>query len=148
MNLAIITGTTKGLGAALRDVLAADANNLVITLSRAATTIPANATTTINFNLDVSDLAGIETVFAAVTARISGQKFDRALLINNAGVVSPVGAFDQISAAETGHHLIVNLAQAKPFGTMLDQRRGPLVGPARQRAAEVAGEDRVVDLVW
>ena len=110
MNLAILTGTTKGLGAALRDVLAADANNLVITLSRAATTVPANATTTINFNLDVSDVAAIETVFAAVTARISDQKFDRALLINNAGVVSPVGAFDQISAAETGHNLIVNLA--------------------------------------
>ena len=110
MNLAIITGTTKGLGAALRDVLTADANNLVITLSRAATTVPANATTTINFNLDVSDLGAIETVFAAVTARISDQKFDRALLINNAGVVSPVGAFDQISAAETGHNLIVNLA--------------------------------------
>ena len=110
MNLAIITGTTKGIGAALRDVLAADANNLVITLSRAATTVPANATTTINFNLDVSDLGAIEAVFAAVTARISDQKFDRALLINNAGVVSPVGAFDQISAAETGHNLIVNLA--------------------------------------
>ena len=110
MNLAIVTGTTKGLGAALRDVLAADANNLVITLSRAATTIPANATTAINFNLDMSDLAAIEAVFAAVTARISDQKFDRALLINNAGVVSPVGAFDQISAAETGHNLIVNLA--------------------------------------
>ncbi len=110
MNLAIVTGTTKGLGAALRDVLAADANNLVITLSRAATTVPANATTTINFNLDVSDVAAIEAVFAAVTARISDQKFDRALLINNAGVVSPVGSFDQISAAETGQHLIVNLA--------------------------------------
>ena len=38
MNLAIVTGTTQGIGAALREVLAADANNLVITLSRAPAT--------------------------------------------------------------------------------------------------------------
>jgi hypothetical protein len=34
-----------------------------------------------------------------------------------------------------------------PLHRMLDGRAGPFVGPARQRAAEVAGEDRVGDLV-
>ena len=105
MNLAIVTGTTKGIGAALRDVLAADANNLVITLSRA----PSSASPC-NVNLDVGDLAAIEPAFAAVVARIGERHFDRAVLINNAGVVAPVGGFDRISAADTGHHLIVNLA--------------------------------------
>lgn len=105
MNLAIVTGTTKGIGAALRDVFAADANNFIITLSRAPTTMsPANV------NLDVSDLAAIEPAFGEVMKRIGGKHFDHAVLVNNAGVVSPVGAFDQISAASTGHNLIVNVA--------------------------------------
>ena len=106
MNLAIVTGTTKGIGAALREVLAADANNLVITLSRA----PATTSPPFNVNLDVSDLGAIEPAFAQVTRLINYQHFDRAVLINNAGVVLPVGAFDQISAADTGHNLIVNVA--------------------------------------
>ena len=106
MNLAIITGTTNGIGAALRDVLVADKNNFVITLSRA----PGTTASPFNVSLDVSDLGAIESAFAIVTAHIGDQHFDRAVLINNAGVVSPVGAFDQISAADTGHNLIVNVA--------------------------------------
>ena len=106
MNLFLVTGTTRGIGAALRDVFAADSNNLVITLSRAPTTPSAPQ----NFYLDLGDLDAIEPVFAAVSARIRDLPFDRAVLINNAGVVSPVGTFDQINAAETGRNLIVNVA--------------------------------------
>ncbi len=106
MNLAIITGTTKGIGAALRDVLAMDKNNIVITLSRA----PATTESPFNVTLDVSDLGAIEAAFASVVGRMGDQRFDRAVLINNAGVVSPVGAFDKIGATETGHSLIVNVA--------------------------------------
>lgn len=106
MNLAIVTGTTKGLGAALADVLVADANNFVVTLSRA----PTAGTGPFNFNLDVGDLDAIAPAFALVVACIGQQHFDRAVLINNAGVASPVGGFDQIDAAATGRNLIVNVA--------------------------------------
>ena len=106
MNLFIVTGSTRGIGAALRDVLATDANNLVFTLSRAPTT----STAPFNVKLDVSDLGAIDAAFSAVMVRIGGEHFERAVLVNNAGVVLPVGAFDQISAAETGHNLIVNVA--------------------------------------
>ena len=106
MNLAIVTGTTKGIGAALRDVLAADANNLVITLSRAPTAVASP----LNIQLDVSDPTAIEPAFAEAMVHLGNQQFEHAVLINNAGVVSPVGAFDQINAAETAHNLMVNVA--------------------------------------
>ena len=106
MNLAIVTGTTKGIGAALRAVLMADANNLVITLSRAPTTI----SSPLNIQMDLSDPTAIEPAFAEAMVRAGNQLFDHALLINNAGVVSPVGAFDQINAADTAHNLMVNVA--------------------------------------
>ncbi len=106
MNLAIVTGTTKGIGAALRDVLAADPNNLVITLSRAPTT----TAPPLNIRLDVSDLAAIKPAFAEAIAYTGSGHFEHAVLINNAGVVSPVGAFNQINAADTGRNLLVNVA--------------------------------------
>ena len=106
MNLALVTGTTKGIGAALRDVLAADANNLVITLSRAPTTIASP----LNIKLDVSNLGAIEPAFAEAMAHAGNRQFEHAVLINNAGVVTPVGAFDQIGVTETANNLIVNVA--------------------------------------
>ena len=127
MDLAIITGTTSGIGAALRDVLAADKNNFVITLSRA----PGTTASPFNVSLDVSDLGAIESAFATVTAHIGDQHFDRAVLINNAGVVSPVGAFDQISAADTGHNLVVNVAA--PMVLPIPARRSRTCSAARRR---------------
>ena len=106
MNLVIVTGTTKGIGAALRDVYATDKNNLLVTLSRA----PATTVAPYNVTLDVSDLDAIAPAFATAVAHCGHQHFERAVLINNAGVVSPVGAFDKIDAGETGNNLIVNVA--------------------------------------
>ena len=106
MNLAIVTGTTKGIGAALCDVLAADTNNLVITLSRAPTT----SSSPVNIQLDVGDPTAIEPAFVEAMVHAGNQQFEHAVLINNAGVVSPVGAFDQINAADTAHNLMVNVA--------------------------------------
>lgn len=106
MNLFIVTGTTNGIGAALRDVLVSDTNNVVITLSRA----PTAKQPTLNIQLDVGDIAAIGPAFAEVVSAIAARRFDQAVLINNAGIVAPVGTFDQISATDTGNNLIVNLA--------------------------------------
>ena len=104
MNLYIITGTTKGLGAALRDELSANAGNVVIGLSRG----PASADPA-NVHVDLSDIASIAPAFASCEAMISGKKFDRAVLLNNAGVVGPVGKFDQLDPGETAKNVNVNL---------------------------------------
>ena len=105
MNLYILTGTTKGLGAGLRDQLQADADNLVICISRAAQQL----TAPVNIHLDVADIGAIEPAFAACLPLIAGKTFDRAVLINNAAVVAPVGRFDSIDAQELARSIAVNL---------------------------------------
>jgi NAD(P)-dependent dehydrogenase (short-subunit alcohol dehydrogenase family) len=79
---------------------------LVITLSRA----PQTSTAPFNVTLDAGDVGAIEAAFADVSARLTGHSFEHAALINNAGVVLPVGTFDQIDAAHTANNLMVNVA--------------------------------------
>ena len=105
MNLYIITGTTKGLGAALRDELAGDANNLVICLSRA----PATGLAPVNVHVDFSDIAAIAPAFSACEALIDANRFDLAVLLNNAGVVVPLDTFDRLDPGETAHSVSINL---------------------------------------
>ncbi len=105
MNLYLVTGTTKGLGTALRDELARDANNTVICLSRA----PADTNEPVNIHIDLSDISSIAPAFAVCDALLAGKRFDRAVLLNNAGVVGPVGKFGQLDPDETASNINVNL---------------------------------------
>lgn len=105
MNLYIVTGTTKGLGAALRDELARDTNNTLICLSRA----PAMTSEPANIHVDLTDISSIAPAFSACDALLAGKRFDRAVLLNNAGVVGPVGKFDQLDPNETAKNVNVNL---------------------------------------
>lgn len=108
MNLYLITGTTKGLGAALHERLAHDTENLVIGLSRAATSLKSVDGPQNEF-VDLADIASIEPAFAACEATFHGMKFERAVLINNAGLVVPFGGFDTLDAIETAKNINVNL---------------------------------------
>ena len=105
MNLYLVTGTTKGLGAALRDALVRDAGNFVICLSRA----PPNAGAPANLHVDLGDIGSIATAFAAAEAMIAGKRFDLAVLLNNAGVLGPVDAFDRLNPMATANNINVNL---------------------------------------
>jgi benzil reductase ((S)-benzoin forming) len=105
MNLYFVTGTTRGLGAALRDELARDANNLVICLSRAAACDHAP----VNVHVDLADIASITPAFALCEALLNVQSFDLAVLLNNAGVVVPVDRFDRLDPLETAGNVNINL---------------------------------------
>jgi benzil reductase ((S)-benzoin forming) len=107
VNLYFITGTTKGLGAALRDLLAIDAENLVIGLSRAAAST--SSTGPHNVFVDLADIGSIDPAFAAGAALFAGMRFERAVLINNAGLVVPFGGFDTLDAIEAAKNINVNL---------------------------------------
>ena len=109
MNLYLITGTTKGLGAALRKVLVADAGNRVITLSRAPTTGLADGRNT-NIHADFGAVASLTPAFLQVEQQLTGNTFARAVLINNAGVVGPVDRFDSLDSMALANNIQVNLA--------------------------------------
>ena len=99
MNLYVVTGTTRGLGAALAAQLAAENGNELITLSRRAATI----------EVDFADAAATHAACEKLASRMRGGRYARAVLINNAGVVSPVGPLDAVNARELERNLQVNL---------------------------------------
>ncbi len=105
MNLYLLTGTTKGLGAALYEVLLADAENMVFSMSR----FPAQDRTDSKIFTDLSDPLTLELSFDKFLAQITGKTFDKAVLINNAGIVEPVGTFNAIDAIALKLNLDVNL---------------------------------------
>ena len=99
MNLFVVTGTTRGLGAALAQLIAADAGNELVALSRRGGTI----------DVDLADSTAVRHACDRLAAHVGGKRYERAVLINNAGVVSPVGPLDAIEARELERNLAVNL---------------------------------------
>lgn len=95
MNLYIVTGTTRGLGAALAESVASDPSNLLVTLSRS--------------EADFADTAALARACEEIEARTRGRSFAKAVLINNAGVVEPVGPIDEVDAPALERNLAVNL---------------------------------------
>jgi len=106
MNLYVVTGTSKGLGRALADALAARANSFTIEMGRASSA--KNASNTL-LDADFSENESIERAFAELSLRIAGLTFEHAVLINNAGVVLPVARFDQLDQVGLNNNMQVNL---------------------------------------
>jgi benzil reductase ((S)-benzoin forming) len=95
MNLYIVTGTRRGLGEALASRIAADKGNELISLSRP--------------EVDLADSASVARAFDAVEARIKARRYDKAVLINNAGIVEPVAPLERADPADIERNLAVNL---------------------------------------
>ena len=87
---------------ALAQQIAADPGKRLVTLGRA----PADA---VNIEADLADSTALERACDELERRISGAAFGRAVLFNNAGVVSPVGPLERVDAAELERNLAVNL---------------------------------------
>src|SRR5258706_2123855 len=95
MNLYIVTGTRRGLGEALARRITADKRNELIALSRP--------------EVDLADSSAIARAFDAIGKRIAGTTYEKAVLINNAGVIEPVAPLDRADPGEIERNLAVNL---------------------------------------
>jgi benzil reductase ((S)-benzoin forming) len=105
-NLYIVTGTTQGLGKALAEKIAQDPANELIALARApGGPVPGGE----GIEVDLADRAALENACERIEARIRGKRYAKAVLINNAGVVAPVGPLERTDAAELERNLAVNL---------------------------------------
>lgn len=106
MNLYIVTGTTRGLGLALAERIAADADNELITLTRAPDApVPGGA----RLECDLADARAVEHAFDRIEQRIRGKRYDKAVLINNAGVVGPVAPLEACDGAALERNIAVNV---------------------------------------
>ncbi|HUY03680.1 MAG TPA: SDR family NAD(P)-dependent oxidoreductase [Rhodocyclaceae bacterium] len=117
MKLTIITGASRGLGAALADALLEPGQHLAC-LARSPLTELAQRASARGCALDVlqADLADPAAAAAALEEYLSGMNgegFVEARLINNAGTAVPVAPADRFSVAEIAqsvHSVAVNLA--------------------------------------
>ena len=109
MGLYIITGVSRGLGAALAD-LALDSGHDVVGLAR---TRPArNHARFRHIQADFADVAGLEGIMASIASAYPVETYDRILLINNAGRVEPIVPASEIKSQELIRSIHVNLTSA------------------------------------
>jgi benzil reductase ((S)-benzoin forming) len=108
---AIVTGHTRGLGAALTEQLLAR-NIAVLGLSRSLNTALAQQfpQTFQQVKLDLGDPAAIAQWIAGDTLSRFVDGADSVLLFNNAGTVQPIGAIESQDAAAIAHAVSLNVA--------------------------------------
>jgi NAD(P)-dependent dehydrogenase (short-subunit alcohol dehydrogenase family) len=108
---AIVTGHTRGLGAALAEyLLSLDIPVLALSRSRNPALAARHAGRLEEAELDLADLAGLETWLAGDGLRrfVAGAR--TVLLVNNAGMLQPVGPIEGQDAGAIARAVSVNVA--------------------------------------
>jgi len=112
MQLAVLTGASRGLGLAIAEQLV-DRECTLLTISRRPNSALAQRAKVRGTKLDQWALDVTATDIAprleAWLQQTTGDGFDRAVLINNAGVLGRVGPVDQMDAAALAEVLRVDL---------------------------------------
>ena len=105
-RLAVVTGASRGIGRALTEHLTA-AGQTVVAIGRSAVDLDdvAAQTGAVPFMLDVSDPAGVETVFARIRSELGVPD----LLVNNAGVSGGSGMTWELPQQDWWQVLEINL---------------------------------------
>jgi NAD(P)-dependent dehydrogenase (short-subunit alcohol dehydrogenase family) len=115
---AIVTGHTRGLGAALAEQLLAR-GIAVLGVSRAGHPVLAERFPglLIQAELDLSDLTRVVPWLAGDTLRNFTRGAARVLLINNAGTVQPIGPCEHLDASEIARAVSLNVAAPLMFAS-------------------------------
>ncbi len=101
----IITGTRRGLGKALATEVLAN-GDFVLSLSRASDT---HYERYINIFCDLSNTQGTLEPFRRLLSQRPSHNLTGLVLINNAGILTPVGPIDKVSPRQIEQNLTVNL---------------------------------------
>ena len=100
MTIAFITGTSRGLGKALAELLLEEDDYKVVGISRQQNIEHPNYKHTI---IDLSDIETVERF------RFPVEEYDRYILINNAGVVEPIAHLGHEFATDIKNNFNINL---------------------------------------
>ncbi|PTL77145.1 SDR family NAD(P)-dependent oxidoreductase [Vitiosangium sp. GDMCC 1.1324] len=101
-NLALVTGASRGIGAAIADVLAENGFRLILlardaeALARQEKKLRASGAQAWSFVCDVADEAAVDAILARMEASLGVP----GVLVNNAGLGGPFHRADQVSKAE------------------------------------------------
>jgi benzil reductase ((S)-benzoin forming) len=107
-HLFLITGTTQGLGRALAASALRLPNSFVVSLSRSAPFLWNNRQ---NVCIDLNDAGGIGPAFKRIDlgGRRRTDRLSHTVLINNAGVLEPIGPIGDCDDALLARNIQVNL---------------------------------------
>lgn len=114
MRYFIITGTSRGIGESLAKILLNDKNNQVICISRGMSEnlnfpLGLKPINVINYSFDLNNLSDIESLFQSIFSLINEDSVDSIYLINNAGILSPIGPIEKTSSEAVVRNINVNL---------------------------------------
>jgi NAD(P)-dependent dehydrogenase (short-subunit alcohol dehydrogenase family) len=114
VKLFVVTGASRGLGAAIVERLAGDASHRILGIARGANeALDAAARTrgaTIEqWSADLADPAPVAARLREWLGAMAADAFERATLVNNAGVLTTIGPLERCSDAELSSALRVGL---------------------------------------
>ena len=114
MKLSVVTGASRGMGAALAEQLLADAGHTVIGIARRANdalaAVAAQSGATLEqWQADLAEPVGVAARLHGWLAARGGALFSQATLVNNAGVVTKIGPLEDCSVEELSSALRVGL---------------------------------------
>ncbi|SDJ89736.1 (S)-benzoin forming benzil reductase [Sediminibacillus albus] len=113
MELAIVTGVSRGLGAAIAELML-EKGTAVMGLARQENkhlqkVAEDNSTTFESKKCDLNNLHQVEAIFTEIANKAFNGMYHKVYLINNAGVVNPVDTAGNYSVESLSNHVNVNL---------------------------------------
>lgn len=103
MNIFIVTGASRGLGAALAEAFSGEGNR-IFAVSRSK---PADNWH--HIKADLSDSAEAESVIGRIMVELDVESAGSLTLVNNAGVLGPINRIDQIDRNDVVNNLATNM---------------------------------------
>ncbi|MCC7289920.1 SDR family NAD(P)-dependent oxidoreductase [bacterium] len=107
MHYFIITGTSKGLGDALLKETLSRNNNFVFGLNRSKCNLKSG--NYLDIRCDLAEYEQIEKAFELIYRTVSESSVESLVLINNAGIVDPIGYIQTLNSNQIENAFAVNV---------------------------------------